>query len=73
MRRTVYLSLAALGAASIATAAVVTNAPTESRAPTRVEAHAQGTETHHTRVVSSESQENSGTRESCRKHCPWFD
>ncbi|MBC8145736.1 MAG: hypothetical protein H7X80_09120 [bacterium] len=73
MRRTVYLSLAALGAASIATAAVMTTGPTglNANAEQQLRAATGTTQTHHIRSSVNESETSESKRE-CRHHCPLF-
>jgi hypothetical protein len=73
MRKTVYLTLAALGAASIATAAVVTTEAPPEPVATRVTMAA--TATHHIRAVASETESTENTKvtkRECRHHCPFF-
>jgi hypothetical protein len=73
VKKTVYLSLVTLGVASIATAAVMTNEPTEPTAGRRIQAQSASTATHHTRAVASETEKNGETKRECRHHCPFSD
>lgn len=76
MRRTVYLSLAALGAASIATAAVMTTDQSEvnNTVEQRLRATGNTTQTHHMRAVVSESEKSwADSKKECRHRCPLFD
>ena len=70
MRRTIYLSLAALGAATIATAAVMTSTHdgTQSR---RAQASTEGVQTHQIRAIASESETPAPSKKGCRREC-WF-
>jgi hypothetical protein len=71
MRRTVYITLATLGLASIATAAVMTEAP-EQRVERRVQTQSTATSTTgEARTVASES-ETTETKKECRHRCPLF-
>jgi hypothetical protein len=72
VRRTVYLSLVTLGAASIATAAVMTTTPSDEPTPgRRAEARVTAT-TERTSAVASETETKSETKRECRKRCRFF-
>ena len=70
MRRTVTLSLATLGVATIATAAVMTSTPDADVQRARVTTTATS-ETHHMRPAVSESEAPTTTKRECRRSC-WF-